>query len=66
MADGNRLTVAQAAVRLFGSDDRGNYIRTLNMVNSGKIHHLKMGTKIWINKEVIDQVGKPPSPNKAP
>lgn len=62
MASGNLLTVAQAAERLFGSDDRSNYVRTLRLVKSGKIHHVKMGTKIWINKDVIDQVGKPPSP----
>ena len=66
MTDGNLLTVAQAAVRLFGSDDRANYVRTLHLVNSGKIHHLKIGRKILINREVIDQVGKPPSHNQAP
>jgi|TARA_B100000900_G_C20559570_1_gene708273 hypothetical protein len=66
MTDGNLLTVAQAAVRLFGSDDRSNYVRTLHLVNSGKIHHLKIGRKILINREVIDQVGKPPSHNQAP
>ena len=65
MADGNLLTVAQAAVRLFGSDNRANYVRTLHLVNSGKIHHLKIGRKILINREVIDQVGKPPSHNQA-
>lgn len=65
MADGNLLTVAQAAVRLFGSDDRANYVRTLHLVNSGKIHYLKIGRKILINREVIDQVGKPPSHNQA-
>ena len=65
MAEGNLLTVAQAAVRLFGSDDRANYVRTLHLVNSGKIHHLKIGRKILINREVIDQVGKPPSHNQA-
>ena len=60
MSNGNLLTVAQAAERLFGSDDTANYKRTLHLINSGKIHHLKMGRKILINREVIDQVGKPP------
>lgn len=60
MSNGNLLTVAQAAERLFGSDDTANYKRTLHLINSGKIHHLKMGRKILINKDVIDQVGKPP------
>ena len=66
MSNGNLLTVAQAAERLFGSDDTANYKRTLHLINSGKIHHLKMGRKILINKDVIDQGGKPPSPNQAP
>ena len=66
MTDGNLLTVAEAAVRLFGKNDTATYKRTLYLINSGKIHHLKLGRKILINREVIDQVGKPPSPNQTP
>ena len=48
MADGNLLTVAEAAERLFGKNDTAAYKRTLHLINSGKIHHLKLGRKILI------------------
>ena len=66
MTNGNLLTVAEAAERLFGKNDTAAYKRTLHLINSGKIHHLKLGRKILINREVVDQVGKPPSPNQTP
>jgi len=61
MSNGNLLTVAQAAEMLFGSDDRANYVRTLHLIRSQNIHHLKLGRKILIDRDVVDQVGKPPS-----
>ena len=45
MTDGNLLT-AEAAERLFGKNDTAAYKRTLHLINSGKIHHLKLGRKI--------------------
>ena len=51
MSNGNLLTVAQAAERLFGSDDTANYKRTLHLINSGEIHHLIMGRNILIIKD---------------
>ena len=53
------LTVAEAAEYLFGNGDVANYKRTLSLINSGKIYHIKIGRKILIHKDILEQVGKP-------
>ena len=53
------LTVEEAAEYLFGENDRANYVKTLRLIRTQNIHHIKIGRKILIHKDILEQVGKP-------
>jgi len=55
MMTGSLLSIREAAVVLFGKDDRTSYKRALRLIKKNKVQTVKNGRSILVSAEVLDR-----------